>query len=86
MIEGRGFDKGDSSQILCVFRVQPKIVSDRLDVGYEKKRRQEDSKVFGWATGRIVLPSTVRWGRFSDGAGLGKGWEIGSLVLDVVEF
>lgn len=38
--------------------------SDGLDVGCEKKRRQDDAKVFG-ATRRIVLLSTVRWGRFS---------------------
>lgn len=57
-------DKDGSSQILDNFKVQPKTFSDGLDVGYEKK-------VFGCVTGKKMLPSTVRWGRSSDEAGLG---------------
>lgn len=71
MTEGRVSDKYGSTQILDIFNVQPETFYDGLDVGYEKKGRQYDSKVFGWVTGKMMVPSTVRWRKFSDGVGLG---------------
>lgn len=52
----------DSSQILdSIFRVEPKKSFDGLDVGYERKRRQNDSKVLAEKLGTMVLPLAVRW-------------------------
>lgn len=41
-------------------RYNQKSLFDELDVGYERKRRQIDSKVLAEKLGRMVLPLAVR--------------------------
>lgn len=68
MSEVSDLDKGGSSQILNIFKIQSKAFPVRSDVWDMRKREDVTPGFLAEELEKMMLPSAVRWGQLSDQA------------------